>query len=66
MTKPKTLELVELREVAKMLGTTSRQMLGWTRREDFPEPIANLKAVCWHRADIQRWAEEHKATLAAK
>lgn len=60
MTKPKTLDLIGLTEAAAILGTTSRQMLGWSRRDDFPEPIANLKAVLWHRADIERWSKDHK------
>jgi len=60
LTKPKTLDLVGLSEAAATLGTTSRQMLGWTRRDDFPEPIANLKAVRWHRADIERWSKDRQ------
>lgn len=55
MTKPKTLDLVGLSEAAATLGTTSRQMLCWTRRDDFPEPIVNLKSLVWHRAEIERW-----------
>jgi hypothetical protein len=40
-----------------MCGTTSRAMLGLTRRDDFPEPVANLKVLVWHRADIERWSK---------
>ena len=58
--KPKTLDLVGLAEAAAILETTSRQMLSWTRRDDFPEPIANLNAVRWHRADIERWSRDRQ------
>lgn len=60
MVKPDTLDLVGLSEAAATLGTTSRQMLGWTRRDDFPEPIANLKVHVWHRADIERWSKNRQ------
>ena len=63
MTKPKTLDLVDLAGAAATLGTTSRQMLGWTRRDDFPEPIGGLKALVWHRADIQRWSRDHREVV---
>jgi hypothetical protein len=58
LAKPKTLDLVGLAEAAAILGTTSRQMLSWTRRDDFPEPIANLEGLLWHRADIERWSRD--------
>jgi predicted DNA-binding transcriptional regulator AlpA len=60
MTKPKTLDLVGLGEAAATLGITSRQMLGWTRRDGFPEPIANLNSVVWHRGDIERWSRDRQ------
>ena len=60
MVKPTTLDLVGLSEAAITLGTTSRQMLGWSRRADFPPPVAGLKAICWHRADIERWSRERE------
>lgn len=60
MVKPETLDVVGLSEAAATVGTTSRQMLSWTRRDDFPEPIANLKVLVWHRADIERWAKNRQ------
>jgi predicted DNA-binding transcriptional regulator AlpA len=61
LTKPSTLDVIGLSQVASLCGTTSRQMLGLTRRDDFPEPVANLKVLVWHRADIVRWSKEHNS-----
>lgn len=61
--KPYDLQLVGLAEAAKTIGTTSRQFLSWSRRDDFPEPVARLKTPCWHRADIVRWSREHEAAV---
>ena len=60
MIKPVALDLVGLSEAATTLGTTSRQMLSWSRRDDFPAPVANLKVLVWHRAEIERWSENHR------
>ena len=50
MTRPDSLDLVNLGEAARTLDTTSRQLLSWSRREDFPAPVAGLKVLVWHRA----------------
>ena len=58
MAKP---DLVGLAEVAEMLGTSRRQAIRWTQREDFPEPVARLRATrVWKRADVDRWAKRRK------
>jgi hypothetical protein len=61
--KPHDLELLNLSQAAKAIDTTTRQFLAWSRREDFPKPVAKLKAQCWHRADVERWAHEHAAQV---
>ncbi len=65
LTRPDSLELIGLGEAARACGTTSRQMLSWSRREDFPAPVAGLKVLCWHRAEIQRWSKDHKNNAAS-
>ena len=60
LTRPDSLELVGLGEAARACETTSRQMLSWSRREDFPAPVAGLKVLVWHRAEIVRWSKDHQ------
>jgi hypothetical protein len=63
--KKHDLELVGLADAAKAIDTTTRQMLSWSRREDFPKPVAKLRTPCWHRADVIRWHNQHAAELTA-
>ena len=60
LTRPENLDLIRLREAALTLGTTSRQVLSWSRREDFPAPVAGLKDLVWHRAEVQAWGDDRK------
>jgi predicted DNA-binding transcriptional regulator AlpA len=54
-------DLVGLAEVAAMLNTSRTQANRWTRREDFPEPIARLRATpVWRADDVKAWAKERK------
>jgi predicted DNA-binding transcriptional regulator AlpA len=58
---PAKLDLVGLAEVAELLKTSRTQANRWARREDFPEPVANLRATpVWRRSDVQRWAKRRK------
>jgi predicted DNA-binding transcriptional regulator AlpA len=53
------LDLVGLAEVAEMLKTSTRQALRWTHRDDFPEPVARLRATpVWRRSDVEQWAKQ--------
>jgi predicted DNA-binding transcriptional regulator AlpA len=55
------LDLVGLAEVADLLGTSRRQAIRWTQREDFPEPIIRLRATpVWEEREIRRWMRERK------
>ncbi len=53
--------LLGLAEVAELLGTSRRQAVRWTERDDFPEPVARLRATpVWERADVVYWAKHRK------
>ncbi len=54
-------ELVGLAEAANLLGVTRQALGNWRqRRDDFPQPLVELKAgPVWRRADIMKWAEEN-------
>jgi predicted DNA-binding transcriptional regulator AlpA len=53
------LDLVGLAEVAEMLGTSRRQAIRWTQREDFPEPVLRLRATpVWEGREVRRWKRE--------
>jgi len=54
-------DLVGLAEVAAMLKTSRTQANRWTRREDFPEPVARLRATpVWRADDVKAWAKQRK------
>ncbi|WP_432575025.1 helix-turn-helix transcriptional regulator [Kineococcus sp. SYSU DK005] len=53
-------ELVGAAEAAELLGVSTVQVNRLSRREDFPQPVARLKAgTIWRRIDVERWANEH-------
>jgi predicted DNA-binding transcriptional regulator AlpA len=50
-------ELVGLTEIAKLHGVARNSAWRWSRRSDFPEPVARLATgPIWRRADIEAWA----------
>jgi predicted DNA-binding transcriptional regulator AlpA len=52
-------DLVGLAEVAAMLNITRTQARNWTRRPDFPEPLARLRATpVWRADDVKAWAKQ--------
>ena len=54
-------DLAGLAEVAAMLNTSRTQAKRWTRREDFPEPIARLRATrVWRADEVKAWAKQRK------
>jgi predicted DNA-binding transcriptional regulator AlpA len=55
------LDLAGIAEVAQILGTSRTQAGRWARREDFPEPIARLRATpVWRADDVKAWAKQKK------
>src|SRR4029453_3756310 len=43
----------------EMLGTSRRQAIRWTQREDFPEPVLRLRATpVWEGREGRRWKGE--------
>lgn len=50
-------EVVGLVEIAEMLGVTKRTAVRYSKRADFPPPLARLSAgLIWKRADVEAWA----------
>lgn len=61
MAARKRSELLGLAEVAELLSTTRRNAIRLTQAENFPEPIARLRATpVWERSDVERWAKQRK------
>jgi len=58
------LDLVGVPEIAEMLGVSRPSVWRYVRRDDFPEPDAQVSGKrLWKRARIERWA---KKTLPLK
>lgn len=59
MARRVTGELVGLTEIAERFGVARNSAWRWSRRPDFPEPVARLTAgTVWNAADIDTWARE--------
>jgi len=53
-------ELVGLSEIAKLQQVARNSAWRWSRRPDFPEPVARLASgPIWRRAEIEAWASKH-------
>ena len=58
------LDLVGVPEIAEMLGVSRPSVWRYVRRDDFPEPDAQVSGKrLWKRATVERWA---KKTLPLK
>jgi predicted DNA-binding transcriptional regulator AlpA len=58
------LDLVGVPEIAEMLGVHRQSVWRYVRRDDFPEPDAQVSGKrLWKRSAIERWA---KKTLPLK
>jgi predicted DNA-binding transcriptional regulator AlpA len=58
------LDLLGVPEIAEMLGVSRPSVWRYVRREDFPEPDAQVSGKrLWRRAPVERWA---KKTLPLK
>lgn len=52
--------LAGLAETATILGVTKRTALAYTKRPDFPEPLARLASgPVWDEADVRAWGVDH-------
>lgn len=50
--------LAGLAEVADLLGVTKRTAQRYTKRSDFPKPIATLAATpVWKQRAVEKWKE---------
>ncbi|SCF01469.1 Helix-turn-helix domain-containing protein [Micromonospora echinospora] len=48
-------------EIAEYLGVSRQWVEVLSKRRDFPEPSATLKAGrIWRTEDVERWAAEHR------
>jgi predicted DNA-binding transcriptional regulator AlpA len=55
------LRLAGLAEVAELLGVSKRSASRYTRRSDFPEPVARLAAgPIWDADEVERWAAKQR------
>jgi len=51
-------EIVGLSEIAELLGVHRRTAVRYSKRDDFPAPLAHLRAgIVWKRADVEAWAK---------
>ena len=52
--------LAGLAEVAELLGISKRSASRYTRRDDFPVPVARLSTgPVWDAAAVEAWGAEH-------
>ena len=55
-----SLRLAGLAETAEILGVTKRTALGYSKRDDFPEPLARLASgPVWDADAVEAWGAEH-------
>jgi predicted DNA-binding transcriptional regulator AlpA len=48
--------LAGLAEVAEILGVTKRSAHRYSKRSDFPTPVARLAATpVWRRSEVEEW-----------
>lgn len=53
-------DLVGVAEIAELLAVARNSAWRYTRRPDFPEPIARpASGPIWRRVDIEAWAAEN-------
>jgi predicted DNA-binding transcriptional regulator AlpA len=61
------LDLAGLAEVAEILETSRTQAGRWIARQDFPRPVAQLKATrVWMASDVRRWRRKHWSLKTAR
>jgi hypothetical protein len=46
-------------EIVQRFNVSKRTAITWSKREDFPEPVARLRAgPVWLKRDVERWARK--------
>ena len=51
-------EVAGLVEIARMLGVSKRTAVRYSKRDDFPPPLARLSAgLVWRGDDVEEWAK---------
>ncbi len=54
-------DLVDIRDIADMLGVIRQRADQITRRADFPEPaIRHARYRLWERSAVEAWLDEHR------
>ena len=61
--QPRRLDLVGIREIAKMLGVSRQRVQQIVNRPDFPEPVADLAIKVWDGAEVREWIRERRPHL---
>jgi predicted DNA-binding transcriptional regulator AlpA len=60
-------EVVGLVEIAGMFNVTKRTAIRYSKRDDFPAPLARLSAgIVWRRTDVEAWGEKHLPLKAGR
>ncbi len=57
-TQPDGTELIDVREVARLLGCSARHARRMADRGAMPLPLRLSRLVRWRRRDIERWIEQ--------
>lgn len=58
-------EFAGAHEVAQMLGVSRQRVFQLAARDDFPRPVAVLKATrVWRTEDVLAWADERDRRLS--
>jgi len=53
-------DALSIGEIAKLYGVARMSAHRYTRRDDFPEPLAVTSGGrVWLRRDVERWGREH-------
>jgi predicted DNA-binding transcriptional regulator AlpA len=53
-------DVVQLAELAEVLGVTKRTAQRYIARPDFPQPAGRFATGrIWNRADVEQWGRDH-------
>ncbi|MFO0881143.1 MAG: helix-turn-helix domain-containing protein [Gemmataceae bacterium] len=57
--------LLDVREVAALLGCSDRAVWGWSTSGKFPPPLELGRLRKWRRVDVEAWLEQKAQAAAA-
>jgi len=57
--------LLDVREVAALLGCCERSVWAWAEAGRFPRPLGLGRLRKWRRCDVERWLEQKAQAAAA-